>query len=72
MKQYNPIYLCFCKAKRLDPDDKRQSSQFLWWVQRKRQEYARRHNVYGYDWTPRDTNQGFAERRVMLCRYRDM
>ena len=53
MTNYNPIYLCFCKANNLDPDGKRQNSRFIWWVQEQKREYAKRHNIYGYDWTNR-------------------
>jgi len=28
---YNPIYLCYCKANNLNPDGKRQNSRFVWW-----------------------------------------
>ena len=50
---YNPIYLCYCKANNLNPDGKRQNSRFIWWVQEQKREYAKRHNIYGYDWTNR-------------------
>jgi len=54
---YNPIYLCYCKANNLNPDGKRQNSRFIWWVQEQKREYAKRHNIYGYDWTNRQVEK---------------
>lgn len=48
---YNPIYLCFCKANNLDPATKRQNNRFVWWVQKQKAIYAQKHGIVGNNWT---------------------
>lgn len=50
---YNPIYLCYCKANNLNPADKHPGGRFAHWVMGQKQIYARKHGISGYDWTNR-------------------
>ena len=50
---FNPIYLCFCKANNLDPADKRPGGRFAHWVMEQKRIYGKTHGIIGDNWTSR-------------------
>ena len=51
MNNYNPIYLCFCKANNLDPAARHPSGKFAQWVMEQKRIYGKKHGIVGNDWT---------------------
>ena len=50
---YNPIYLCFCKANNHDPAQRIPSGKFAQWVMEQKRIYGKTHGIIGDDWTSR-------------------